>query len=593
MKNSIGVIKKVFPTKIIIEIYDLNQLNQNYKGDIYKCNGIDDYILIHKSRDEKYLYQITGLYEDEKPIINNDSSKFISIAYFEAAPVGSIVNNRFEYGLSSYPLFGSEVFMISEDIYNVIFGKYNNLSIDLGFLTNRVDIHPPIDIDSLFSSHISILGNTGSGKSTTVRKLICEVDKLIKKDRISKEKVNFFIFDVHNEYTNLGDNSKTIEIDEISIPTEELSLDDWLNLIIPSALVQLPIVLSALRIGNLIEQNIFGINSEKVIYAFCALSLYKGQQTDAVAKRSKVMGFVEKINNDAINEASKSYSCQFGSFPNGTEKGFINTIESFLSANNFIELTHSYFSNKLETCKNSVNSLKELQNYIEIALCLEESKGNNQIRSHCSTLQTRIQNLITTYGGNLFSKDTKKIENFKSYFKYKEASFLIFNCNSLENDDLNFLASFILNKAYFESKKNIGERPLYNFIFDEAHKYITESSSIDAYNSIKTFEKIAREGRKFGIFMTIASQRAAELSKTVLSQCNNFILHRVRNNIDLEQIRKSIPYISDSQIYRLSFLKTGNALVVGEAFKIPLELLIEQEKGQSSSTILSSNAWKK
>ncbi|MGL5621927.1 ATP-binding protein [Cetobacterium sp.] len=591
MLNSIGIIKKVFPLKIVIEIYDLNQLNQNYRGDVYRCNGIDDYIIVHKSLQEKYLYQITGLYEEEKPLNKEAESKFISTAYFEATPIGSLINKRFEYGLSSYPLFGTEVYMVSEDIFNCIFKTKGVHNIRLGSLTNKPEFYPSINIDSLFSSHISILGNTGSGKSTTVRKLIDEVDRMVKKNKIKKENVNFFIFDVHNEYNNIGENSKTIEIDDISIPTKLLSLDDWLNLVMPSTLTQLPLVICALRLGNLIENNVLGQNSDKIIFAFCALALYKNQQTDAVGKRTKILSFLENVDDKRINEAAKKYNSQFGNLSLNDEKEFKSSIESYLEANNQAGFNYFTLNQHLEKCEYSINSLYNLQTYIELALCLEESKGNNQLRSHCSNLQIRIQNLITNYGGNLFSDNEGKKQNFENFINHNEVSFLILNCSFLENEDLNFLVSFILNQIYLRAKNNNCNRQLYNFIFDEAHKYISEKQSLNEYNSIKTFEKISREGRKFGIFMIVASQRAAELSKTVLSQCNNFILHRIRNNVDLEQIRKSIPYISDSQIYRISFLKTGNALVVGEAFKIPLELCIEEVENESSATVLATNTW--
>ena len=148
----------------------------------------------------------------------------------------------------------------------------------------------------------------------------------------------------------------------------------------------------------------------------------------------------------------------------------------------------------------------------------------------------------------------------------------------------------------FKREKNNrkkGKRNLIHFIFDEAHTYISENIEITTFNPLKIFEKIAKEGRKFGLFMILSSQRPSELSKTVLSQCNNFILHRIRNNIDLEQMRKSISYISDSQLLRLSYLKTGHALVVGEGFNIQLELKIYKDiEDKSSETFKPSQVWK-
>ena len=158
--------------------------------------------------------------------------------------------------------------------------------------------------------------------------------------------------------------------------------------------------------------------------------------------------------------------------------------------------------------------------------------------------------------------------------------------------DLLFFTSFILRKTFDDERKNRTEN-MKHFIFDEAHRYISEEKN-SIYNATEIFEKISKEGRKFGIFMILASQRVSELSKTVLSQCNNFFLHRIRSNVDLEQIRKSVPFVTDSQIHRLSFLRTGHVLAVGEAFSIPLEIkVIGGEACHSSSTLKPSEAWLK
>ena len=132
-----------------------------------------------------------------------------------------------------------------------------------------------------------------------------------------------------------------------------------------------------------------------------------------------------------------------------------------------------------------------------------------------------------------------------------------------------------------------------NALLQEEKQYYKQKA-VSLQRKAVVFEKIAKEGRKFGLFMILSSQRPSELSKTVLSQCNNFILHRIRNNIDLEQMRKSIPYILDAQLLRLSYLKTGHALVVGEGFNIQLELKIHNDiEDKSSETFKPSEVWKK
>jgi len=110
--NSIGVINKVFPYKIVIEIPDTTKINYNFRGDLYVCDGINTFITIYKSFNHKFIYQISSLYEIEKPYdLQDDESKFTNKAFFDAIPVGEIQNGKFQYGVSKFPMIGEEVYL--------------------------------------------------------------------------------------------------------------------------------------------------------------------------------------------------------------------------------------------------------------------------------------------------------------------------------------------------------------------------------------------------------------------------------------------------------------------------------------------------
>lgn len=596
MISPIGIVKKVFFNKIVIEVFNLSKINQNYLGDTYKCDGIDTFILVKKSLEEKIIYQIIGLYEEEKPFAEeNENSKFHSKSYFEAIPIGSLENLEFEYGASRYPMIGDEVFLISEEELNLILS--NNLSrdeyIQIGELSNRKGYFPQIKIDDFFTTHVSVLGNTGSGKSTTIRSILKEISEKINENIFQKEKLNFYIFDIHNEYQNFQNDNlvNKISLNNISIPLQELRKEDWLNLVIPSSATQLPVLINSLKLGNLLERDEASISWIKV---FCARELYKNQQSDNIAKRAKIIGILDEINDLDIKDEINGYSSQYGNFMPGKEEKFKIKLDEYIKEKIGDIAPREYLYKELEKAKISIKNIENLRLGIEIILLLEESKANTQIRTYCSSLLTRIDNLIILYKDNLFSGKSCRIKRFNKLVEHQEKAFEIIDCSQFENEDLLFFSSFMLNIIYENQKQNRknGSLRLIHFIFDEAHRYIAENN-IGVFNPIKTFEKIAKEGRKFGVFLILASQRPSELSKTVLSQCNNFILHRIRNNIDLEQMRKSIPYISDSQLLRLSYLKTGHALVVGEAFQIQLELKISRDElDDSSATAKPTIVWK-
>jgi hypothetical protein len=109
-----------------------------------------------------------------------------------------------------------------------------------------------------------------------------------------------------------------------------------------------------------------------------------------------------------------------------------------------------------------------------------------------------------------------------------------------------------------------------HLILEEAHRYISERPSRFAIDAGITFQRIAKEGRKYGVFLMVASQRPSELSKTVLSQCNNFIIHRIQNPDDLSQIKQMTPFISETVLKRLPSLPKQHALIFGSAVKIPI-----------------------
>ena len=114
-------------------------------------------------------------------------------------------------------------------------------------------------------------------------------------------------------------------------------------------------------------------------------------------------------------------------------------------------------------------------------------------------------------------------------------------------------------------------------------KIANEPSEFRNYLGYNIFERIAKEGRKYGFLLGISSQRPSELSKTVVSQCGNFIIHRVQNPDDLKYISRMVPYINSNMIERLTYLQTGNALVFGTAINIPTLTRFDQARPATDS----------
>ena len=148
----------------------------------------------------------------------------------------------------------------------------------------------------------------------------------------------------------------------------------------------------------------------------------------------------------------------------------------------------------------------------------------------------------------------------------------------------------------FEKLRNAKERNKYpvNLVLEEAHRYISNESGKVFGDANKIFERIAKEGRKYGMFLLVSSQRPSELSKTVLSQCSNFIVHRIQNPEDLSHIRQITPHISETILRRMPSIPTQHALIFGHAVNLPTTFKVNEAnpKPKSDNNEISKNWFK-
>lgn len=143
----------------------------------------------------------------------------------------------------------------------------------------------------------------------------------------------------------------------------------------------------------------------------------------------------------------------------------------------------------------------------------------------------------------------------------------------------------VVSRILFDyRKKQKGEKrrkhPVH-LILDEAHRYIRKDTEYIMRENI--FEKIAREGRKYSLFLMISSQRPSELSQTVLSQCGNYIVHRIQNEIDMNYIYSVLPYFSSDYVNKIKQAVPGEALIFGNCVPMPLMVKVEQASPDPNS----------
>lgn len=613
----IGKLISINSDKFTVEL--LNQsINFTVNGfdDIYQYAQINGYVIL-PYQDFYIVSEIFGVRERDADVKWRGEkeqvlSKSNSVKYLDITPIGTIQNQKFKYGVSVFPTLYSDVLYVKREELDIVFEvkdeqedivvdgqKGSKLKLlDIGTSTIFPDYKVKIDINSFFGSHSAILGNTGSGKSCTITSMM---QSLLEKDGFSAVGASFVFFDVNGEYhkafSNISnseieikyfslnelkshetfgyediDPAKNIKYEEFKLPHWFLNMEEWALLLQASEKTQLPMLRSALGF-TIVDQDV------QYNHIVARAILHTASQIEnSASKGQRMYSLLADYAKGTLNPSiltKHHFNSQFGSFnvgggktANENQENFMTEVATFLIADF-----------QIPTYKAGVNyfDFKALEPLLDLAILFEEAHGNKQIRDYCSSLITRFKNLKDRSEFKYLSGDTSKVlfDDFIDSIlgtenKGKKTQITIIDLNSIE-DEIVEVISCVVSRMIFEKLKKFTPRNSFpvNIVLEEAHRYISNDPSSVFGNANKVFERIAKEGRKYGLFLLASSQRPSELSRTVLSQCSNFIIHRIQNPEDLSQIRQMTPHISASILSRLPSIPRQHALVFGHAVQIP------------------------
>lgn len=500
--------------------------------------------------------------------------------------------------------------------------------LEIGTSTIFPDYKVKININDFFGAHSSILGNTGSGKSCTISSMI---QTLFKKENYSAVGASLLFFDVNGEYhkafSQLSNNDidvkyfsineikssesfeykselkREIEYGNFKLPHWFLNIDEWALLLQASEKTQLPILRKALGIATIInDQNQNSKEYKEQLNFILATAIGQILRSDigSPSKRDRIISILNKYKTVDI-ELSKQFTyldidnktqtkLKYDKFtPDCTINNcLVVHYGGLVGSDQLIQYVeqvdesgeYKFLSGNIkipEINPDSKFSFNTLEDALDIAILHEEAYGNKQIRDYCSSLITRFKSLKERQEFDFLSKnedDIKKDDFLNDLLGVKEnikkTQITIIDLNSVE-DEVVEVISCVITRMIFEKLKTILERNSFpvNLVLEEAHRYISEHKNSHFGVANKIFERVAKEGRKYGLFLMVSSQRPSELSKTVLSQCSNFIVHRIQNPDDLNHIRQMTPHISSNILYRLPSIPTQHALVFGSSVQIP------------------------
>lgn len=505
--------------------------------------------------------------------------------------IGEIVEDKFQFGVSKMPLIFSTVYIVSQKELITMLevgkeemkiseesNKTRAILLTIGKSVIFPDYDVKINIDKFFGFHFAVFGNTGAGKSNTVARILQNV---FVKEHYSAKGAKFVIIDSNGEYNKAFSKLNEINQDikhslmiadedsdsKFEIPVWALSADDWATLLHASEKTQMPVLKRAIDIARVFYSS-DETNQELRNHILASTLLGIIQSSDSSPSKSdKLKAIVTKFGTNEINMDSdlsnsktlrQSMNINYGSMPD--EEAVI----SFLSKHLNQELITENITRSMVPY-----SLEDFSQAVEFATLYEGSISSQRIQEYTATLMTRLNTIQEGIQGRILSRTTYNTIDDYIDMLLGENQIVDLDISTLDDASAEVvtkvLAKLLLD--YLKRREIKADSPI-NFIIEEAHRFIKNEANYGAvgYN---IFERIAKEGRKFGMLLGISSQRPSELSKTVVSQCSNFIVHRVQNPDDLQYISRMVPYINQNMIERLTYLQTGNALVFGSAINLP------------------------
>lgn len=525
--------------------------------------------------------------------------------------LGEMTNNHFVSGVTMKPSLDSSIRLITEEELKFVVSSNPSSSLVLGKSPLYNNIEVSVDINDLFSNHMAIFGNTGSGKSYGVAKLL---QNIFSSPNIIPYKANFFLFDAygeyHNSFKNINENNPnfhfkyyTTNVNDtdgeiLRIPLWLLNVDDYALLLGADSHVQLPIIERMLRLVN-----IFSESSEQAtkfknhIIARALMTILYTNQTSA-SKRNDIFAI---LNSCSTNEFNTEAVVQGLGYTRKFRECFtIDKDGEFTESILVTEYISSFINDELdkyEAEKPNFYTLNDLEKALEFTLISEGLLRNEKAYNEAITLKVRLHSLAISSNAIYFSYPNYiTLENYiASLVSYPGSKAQIINFNLEDIDDgLAKNITKIYSRMLFDFTKKLKVRasiPFHIFL-EESHRYV--QNDIDNYLiGYNIFERVAKEGRKYGLILNLISQRPVEISETVISQCSNFIIFKMTHPRDLDYIKKMLPNISSEIVEMQKTLQPGTCVAFGKAFKIPLIIKMDLPNPEpSSSNCDVLNRWK-
>ena len=529
------------------------------------------------------------------PIVLVDSEKSILAEVKEMHPtsvkakmMGELVDGKFIGGILRKPNLSATVRSLTADELKYILGEEakGNLLLGISPFYSKQNVY--VELNELFSKHLCVFGNTGSGKS-------CGVSRIMQNIFASRDfvpyKSNFLIFDSSSEYYTAFSNINSINPnynyrfittnnrspyphETLSIPLWLLNVEDISLLLDVNTYTQISILEKALKLVRIFaESSDKAIDYQNHLIASAIMTILYSNQGSA-SKRDEIFSLFNTCQTEAFN---LNATVQGIGYTRKLQECFlIDNQDNFSERVLLTEYVNKYIRpdlNQYEPESVQKYGLVELEKALNFALISEGWLRNENVYADAITLKVKLHELVIGQNGKFFDySEFVTLDQFVSKLIVKNnKKYQIININ-LEDVDDNFAKAIvkIMSRLIFDLSKKIERGSLpFNIILEEAHRYVQRDSDTQLFG-YNIFDRIAKEGRKYGVLLALISQRPVELSDTVISQCSNFIIFKMSHPRDIEYITKMIPNITEDTIEKQKALQVGHCLAFGSGFRIPI-----------------------
>ncbi|MDO8291038.1 MAG: ATP-binding protein [Parvibaculum sp.] len=549
----------VYPDKVRISVSDIAAFSDG------KSIRVGSYLRITDSEDcaliaiiENFCIEVTDKAERRHVI--------------EALPLGIIAEGKFIRGGDTLTIPPTGVSPATDADIKKIFED----SVEpakkfvFGSLVSNNEIKVPVDGDRFFNKHIAVVGSTGAGKSHTIAKIIQSAVSA-KNGNYALNNSHVVIFDIHSEYKSAFPDANFLDASNLTLPYWLLNSEELEEVLLDTG--ERDNYNQSAVFRQLVTENKKRHNTGSKFVFYDSPLKFDIRQ---------VLNALFNIKNETVNSRNESrYMIADGSYTLLADGKTDQTHGLLLDADQRLD---KYFANRLEFHPTKPQS-------ITAGSYADKSLDKFFTRFESKVAQDRLQFLFGP------AADTASLEgtlmNLIGYGA-KQSNVTVIDLSGVPFEVLSITVSLIsrilFEYGYHYKVMRTSANELINtdapllLVYEEAHKYVPNSDLARFRASKFSIERIAKEGRKYGVTLLLSSQRPSEISETIFSQCSNFLAMRLTNPSDQNYVSRLLPDTLGNLCDKLPTLSAGEALLIGEAVVMPSLIKVEPCCPAPSST---------